>query len=143
MPNLHRINSYGRYIVSIIGITGIFVNQLKIEADPREIQTSEITNNTYNLIFNYRSTIITAVFNIPIERVPSCVHKKKKKKKETAINGKSSIINNYHYSQLHFLSNIFNRWIREYFISQKSLKRSRKNVRPLFVDWNLVRLIPL
>lgn len=105
LANLHRINSYGHYIVSIIGITGMFVNQLKIETDPREIQTSEITNNTYNLIFNYRSTIITVVFNIPIERVPSCVHKKKK----TAINGKNSIINNYHYSQLHFLSNIFNR----------------------------------
>lgn len=68
------------YIVSIISITGILVNQLKIEADRREIQSSEITNNTYNLIFNYRSTIITAVFNIPIERIPSCVHKKKKKK---------------------------------------------------------------
>lgn len=91
MANLHRINSYGHYIVFIIGITGMFVNQLKIETDPREIQTSEITNNTYNLIFNYRSTIITVVFNIPIERVPSCVHKKKK----TAINGKNSIINNY------------------------------------------------
>lgn len=86
----------------------MFVNQLKIETDPREIQTSEITNNTYNLIFNYRSTIITVVFNIPIERVPSCVHTQKKKK-ETAINGKNSIINNYHYSQLHFLLNIFNR----------------------------------